>query len=127
MKTKFKQSMCFAVVMSTLGLGLTGCGGLPSDALNIELLEEDTSNWWSGDQLTTVIRVRSTAAEDISIQNVEINNGGCRYGGRHNQSTQFPIRLSMGQFVRLELKNCDYQDVIQVDVETDKGFGSYKF
>lgn len=127
MKINLNNFAMMSILLCGMSFAITGCGGLPSDALEVELTQEDTSNWWSGDQLTTVIRVRSTAAEDISIQNVEINNGGCRYGGRHNQSTQFPIRLSMGQFVRLELKNCDYQDVIQVDVETDKGFGSYKF
>ncbi|HRO78694.1 MAG TPA: hypothetical protein PLA93_08260 [Acinetobacter towneri] len=127
MKINLNNFAMMSILLCGMSFAITGCGGLPSDALEVELTQEDTSNWWSGDQLTTVIRVRSTAAEDISIQNVEINNGGCRYGGRHNQSTQFPIRLSMGQAMRLELRNCGYSNVIQVDVETDKGSGTYKF
>lgn len=125
MKISFKTGILWASLL--VSLSMAGCGGLPSDALNIELEAEDTSNWWSGNQISTVVRVRSTVAEDITIQNVTINNGGCTYSDRYNQATKFPVTLKMGQFIRLQIRNCGYNDVIQVDVETDKGSGSYKF
>ncbi len=43
------------------------------------------------------------------------------------RSLEYPQHFKMGQRLRLKLTDCSYSNVVQVDVETDKGTASYSF
>ena len=114
-------------VTTTTGIMLSGCNaGLDPNTFTVELDVIDTSGWWSGNSTATVLTIRSNIAEPIDVTNVLINNGECSYEG-YRRSLEYPQHFKMGLRLRLKLTGCGYDNVVQVDVETDKGTASYSF
>lgn len=114
-------------VAATTGMLLNGCSaGLDPDTFNVEMNVEDTSNWYAQNQLASVLTIRSNSADPIDVTNVLINNGECSYEG-YRRSLEYPQHFKMGLRLRLKLTDCGYDNVVRVDVETDKGTASYSF
>ena len=114
-------------VTTTTGIMLSGCNaGLDPNTFRVELDVIDTSNWYAQNQSATVLTIRSDSAEPIDVTNVLINNGECSYEG-YRRSLEYPQHFKMGQRLRLKLTGCGYDNVVRVDVETDKGTASYSF
>ena len=120
------KPLLFAVTTTT-GIMLSGCNaGLDPNTFTVELDVIDTSNWYAQNQSATVLTIRSDSAEPIDVTNVLINNGECSYEG-YRRSLEYPQHFKMGQRLRLKLTGCGYDNVVRVDVETDKGTASYSF
>ena len=120
------KPLLFAVTTTT-GIMLSGCNaGLDPNTFTVELDVIDTSGWWSGNSTATVLTIRSNSADPIDVTNVLINNGECSYEG-YRRSLEYPQHFKMGLRLRLKLTGCGYDNVVQVDVETDKGTASYSF
>ena len=114
-------------VTTTTGIMLSGCNaGLDPNTFTVELDVIDTSGWWSGNSTATVLTIRSNIAEPIDVTNVLINNGECSYEG-YRRSLEYPQHFKMGLRLRLKLTGCGYDNVVRVDVETEKGTASYSF
>ena len=125
MKQFFKPILL--VVTVTTGMLLAGCrSGLDPNTFTVELDVKDTSNWYAQNQSATVLTIRSNSADPIDVTNVLINNGECSYEG-YRRSLEYPQHFKMGLRLRLKLKGCGYDNVVRVDVETDKGTASYSF
>ena len=109
------------------GWMLSGCSSsLDPNTFTVELNVEDTSNWYAQNQTATVLTIRSNSVEEIDVTNVLVDNGQCSYEG-YRRSIQYPQRFKMGLVLKLQLKGCGYNNVVQVDVETEKGAASYSF
>ena len=120
------KPLIFAVTTTT-GIMLSGCNaGLDPNTFTVELDVIDTSNWYAQNQSATVLTIRSNIAEPIDVSHVSVNHGQCRYEG-YRRSLEYPQHFKMGQRLRLKLTDCSYSNVVQVDVETDKGTASYSF
>ena len=114
-------------VTTTTGIMLSGCNaGLDPNTFTVELDVIDTSGWWSGNSTATVLTIRSNIADPIDVTNVLINNGECSYEG-YRRSLEYPQHFKMGLRLRLKLTGCGYDNVVRVDVETEKGTASYSF
>ena len=125
MKRFFKPILLAVTV--TAGMLLSGCSsGLDPNTFTVELDVIDTSNWYAQNQSATVLTIRSNIAEPIDVSHVSVNHGQCRYEG-YRRSLEYPQHFKMGQRIRLKLTDCSYSNVVQVDVETDKGTASYSF
>ncbi|MDN5543094.1 MAG: hypothetical protein L0G58_07680 [Acinetobacter sp.] len=120
------KPLLFAVTTTT-GIMLSGCNaGLDPNTFTVELDVIDTSNWYAQNQSATVLTIRSNSADPIDVTNVLINNGECSYEC-YRRSLEYPQHFKMGLRLRLKLTGCGYDNVVQVDVETDKGTASYSF
>ena len=125
MKRFFKPILLAVTV--TAGMLLSGCSScLDPNIFTVELDVIDTSNWYAQNQSATVLTIRSNIAEPIDVSHVSVNHGQCRYEG-YRRSLEYPQHFKMGQRLRLKLTDCSYSNVVQVDVETDKGTASYSF
>lgn len=125
MNTFFKSTL-LAVTAAT-GMMLTGCSSsLDPNTFTVELNVEDTSNWYAQNQTATVLTIRSNSPDNIDATNVSINNGQCSYEG-YRREIQYPQIFKMGQVLKLQLTGCGYNNVVQVDVETEQGKASYSF
>ena len=125
MNTFFKSTL-LAVTAAT-GMMLTGCSSsLDTNTFTVELNVEDTSNWYAQNQTATVLTIRSNSPDNIDATNVSINNGQCSYEG-YRREIQYPQIFKMGQVLKLQLTGCGYNNVVQVDVETEQGKASYSF
>ena len=125
MKQFFKPILL--AVTATTGMLLGGCNsGLDPNTFTVELGVKDTSNWYAQNQTATVLTIRSNSVEEIDVTNVLVDNGQCSYEG-YRRSIQYPQRFKMGLVLKLQLKGCGYNNVVQVDVETEKGAASYSF
>ena len=114
-------------VTTTTGIMLSGCNaGLDPNTFTVELDVIDTSGWWSGNSTATVLTIRSNIAEPIDVSHVSVNHGQCRYEG-YRRSLEYPQHFKMGLRLRLKLTGCGYDNVVRVDVETEKGTASYSF
>ncbi|MGE8572680.1 MAG: hypothetical protein ACN6NW_11645 [Acinetobacter amyesii] len=117
------KTLGFTVLLSLSALNLQGCNsGLEPDTFSVELNEMD----YGSRNPPAVITIRSNIAEPIEVTNVTVNNGQCSYMG-HDTRFNFPLHFQMGQIFRLRLKQCNFSNVVQVDIETNKGNGSYHF
>lgn len=109
------------------GWMLSGCSSsLDPNTFTVELNVEDTSNWYAQNQTVTVLTIRSNSPDNIDATNVSINNGQCSYEG-YRREIQYPQIFKMGQVLKLQLTGCGYNNVVQVDVETEQGTASYSF
>ncbi|OTG78533.1 hypothetical protein B9T23_00085 [Acinetobacter terrae] len=125
MNTFFKSTLL--AVTAAAGILLTGCSSsLDPNTFTVELNVEDTSNWYAQNQTATVLTIRSNSPDNIDATNVSINNGQCGYEG-YRRKIQYPQIFKMGQVLKLQLTGCGYNNVVQVDVETEKGTASYSF
>ena len=123
---QFFKPILLAVTVTT-GMLLSGCNsGLDPNTFTVELDVKDTSNWYAQNQTATVLTIRSNSVEEIDVTNVLVDNGQCSYEG-YRRSIQYPQRFKMGLVLKLQLKGCGYNNVVQVDVETEKGAASYSF
>ena len=114
-------------VTTTTGIMLSGCNaGLDPNTFTVELDVIDTSNWYAQNQSATVLTIRSNSADPIDVTNVLINNGECDYEG-YRRSLEYPQHFKMGLRLSLKLTGCGYNNVVRVDVETEKGTASYSF
>lgn len=114
-------------VTATTGMLLSGCStGLDPNTFTVELDVKDTSNWYAQNQSATVLTIRSNSADPIDVTNVLINNGECSYEG-YRRTLEYPQHFKMGLRLRLKLTGCGYDNVVRVDVETEKGTASYSF
>ena len=120
MKIFIRTFLILLISISTL----TACGSsssLDPDTFKVQISVEDTSNWWSGYQTTSMLIIRSNVPEQVEVTNVAVNNGQCGY-----QNVNFPVYFQMGQVLKLALK-CHVNNVVQVNVETTEGQLSYSF
>ena len=125
MNTFFKSTLL--AVTAAAGILLTGCSSsLDPNTFTVELNVEDTSNWYAQNQTATVLTIRSNSPDNIDATNVSINNGQCSYEG-YRREIQYPQIFKMGQVLKLQLTGCGYNNVVQVDVETEQGTASYSF
>lgn len=110
------------------GWMLSGCSSsLDPNTFTVELnVVEDTSNWYAQNQTATVLTIRSNSPDNIDATNVSINNGQCSYEG-YRREIQYPQIFKMGQVLKLQLKGCGYNNVVQVGIETKQGTASYSF
>lgn len=117
------KTLGFTALLSLSALTLQGCSsGLEPDTFSVELNEMVYGTW----NRPAVITIRSNIAEPIEVTNVTVNNGQCSYIG-HDKRINFPLHFQMGQIFRLRLKQCNFSNVVQVDIETTKGNASYQF
>ena len=117
------KNIVSAVIFTISLFALQGCSsGLEPDTFSVELNEMD----YGSRNPPAVITIRSNIAEPIEVTNVTVNNGQCSYMG-HDTRFNFPLHFQMGQIFRLRLKQCNFSNVVQVDIETNKGNGSYHF
>ena len=123
---RYFKSILLAVTAGA-GMMLSGCGSsLDPNTFSVEMNVEDTSNWYAQNQVAHVITIRSNSPDPIDVTNVLINNGECSYEG-YRRSLEYPQHFKMGQRLRLKLTGCGYDNVVRVDVETEKGTASYSF
>ncbi|RFS24365.1 hypothetical protein D9K80_08190 [Acinetobacter cumulans] len=116
------KTLGLTTLLSLSALAFQGCSsGLEPETFSVELNEQGTYSW-----STPVITIRSNVAEPIEVTNVTVNNGQCTYIG-HDKQFNFPLHFKMGQVFRLRLRGCSFENVVQVDIETNKGNGSYQF
>ncbi|MDV2484705.1 hypothetical protein D9K79_17045 [Acinetobacter cumulans] len=114
-------------VTAAAGMILSGCSSsLDPNTFTVEMNVVDTSNWYAQNQAANVISIRSNSPDPINVTNVLINNGECSYEG-YRRSLEYPQHFKMGLRLRLKLTGCGYDNVVRVDVETEKGTASYSF
>ncbi|MCG2609071.1 hypothetical protein LZZ98_11140 [Acinetobacter sp. SM34] len=114
-------------VAAAAGMMLSGCSSsLDPNTFTVEMNVVDTSNWYAQNQAANVISIRSNSPDPINVTNVLINNGECSYEG-YRRSLEYPQHFKMGLRLRLKLTGCGYDNVVRVDVETEKGTASYSF
>ena len=114
-------------VTAAAGMILSGCSSsLDPNTFTVEMNVVDTSNWYAQNQAANVISIRSSSPDPINVTNVLINNGECSYEG-YRRSLEYPQHFKMGLRLRLKLTGCGYDNVVRVDVETEKGTASYSF
>ncbi len=114
-------------VTAAAGMILSGCSSsLDPNTFTVEMNVVDTSNWYAQNQAANVISIRSNSPDPINVTNVLINNGECSYEG-YRRSFEYPQHFKMGLRLRLKLTGCGYDNVVRVDVETEKGTASYSF
>jgi hypothetical protein len=114
-------------VTAAAGMMLSGCSSsLDPNTFTVEMNVVDTSNWYAQNQAANVITIRSNSPDPINVTNVLINNGECSYEG-YRRSLEYPQHFKMGLRLRLKLTGCGYDNVVRVDVETEKGTASYSF
>ena len=114
-------------VTAAAGMILSGCSSsLDPNTFTVEMNVVDTSNWYAQNQAANVITIRSNSPDPINVTNVLINNGECSYEG-YRRSLEYPQHFKMGLRLRLKLTGCGYDNVVRVDVETEKGTASYSF
>ena len=114
-------------VTAAAGMILSGCSSsLDPNTFTVEMNVVDTSNWYAQNQAANVISIRSNSPDPINVTNVLINNGECSYEG-YRRSLEYPQHFKMGLRLRLKLTGCGYDNVVCVDVETEKGTASYSF
>lgn len=123
--TSLIKTTLVAGILATVTI-LTGCSSLDPDTFSAEIHLEDSSNWWSGSKVSTVLTIRSNVAEEIAVTNVSINGGQCGYEG-YRRNISFPQHFKMGQMLQLQLKGCSADNVVKLEIETDKGTASYSF
>ena len=125
MKQYLKPSLLAVTVVA--GMMLSGCSSsLDPNTFTVEMNVVDTSNWYAQNQAANVITIRSNSPDPINVTNVLINNGECSYEG-YRRSLEYPQHFKMGLRLRLKLTGCGYDNVVRVDVETEKGTASYSF
>ena len=125
MNTFFKSILL--AVTAAAGMMLSGCSSsLDPNTFTVEMNVVDTSNWYAQNQAANVITIRSNSPDPINVTNVLINNGECSYEG-YRRSLEYPQHFKMGLRLRLKLTGCGYDNVVRVDVETEKGTASYSF
>ena len=124
--TQFFKPILLALT-ATAGMLLGGCSsGLDPNTFTVELDVKDTSNWYAQNQSATVLTIRSNSVDPIDVTNVLINNGQCSYEG-YRRALEYPQHFKMGLRLRLKLTGCGYDNVVRVDVETEKGTARYSF
>ncbi|WP_300521812.1 hypothetical protein [Alcanivorax sp.] len=113
------RKMTFAAA-TLLALGLTGCSSEP-DFMEVGSLTKPDA-FGMGTYLNYVT-IRSLT-EELEIQDLTVNRGNCRvlkYSGR----SQLPKTISYGETTKVQVNNdCD---ILEVDIETDQGAGTYSF
>ena len=115
------KSTAMAVTFAISAFTLQGCSsGLDPDTFSVELSERGYS------RSSPMIIIRSNDAEPIEVTNITVNKGQCNYHGV-NQQLNFPLHFKMGLIARLGLRQCSFINVVQVDIETNKGNASYQF
>ena len=125
MKQYLKPILLAVTVVA--GMMLSGCSSsLDPNTFTVEMNVVDTSNWYAQNQAANVITIRSNSPDPINVTNVLINNGECSYEG-YRRSLEYPQHFKMGLRLRLKLTGCGYDNVVRVDVETEKGTASYSF
>ena len=125
MKQYLKPILLAVTVVA--GMMLSGCSSsLDPNTFTVEMNVVDTSNWYAQNQAANVISIRSNSPDPINVTNVLINNGECSYEG-YRRSLEYPQHFKMGLRLRLKLTGCGYDNVVRVDVETEKGTASYSF
>ena len=125
MKQYFKSILL--AVTAAAGMILSGCSSsLDPNTFTVEMNVVDTSNWYAQNQAANVITIRSNSPDPINVTNVLINNGECSYEG-YRRTLEYPQHFKMGLRLSLKLTGCGYDNVVRVDVETEKGTASYSF
>ena len=115
------KSTAMAVTFAISAFTLQGCSsGLDPDTFSVELSERGYS------RSSPMIIIRSNDAEPIEVTNIIVNKGQCNYYGV-NQQLNFPLHFKMGLIARLGLRQCSFINVVQVDIETNRGNVSYQF
>ena len=115
------KTLGFTTLLSLSALTLQGCSsGLDPDTFSVELSERGYSRSFP------MIIIRSNDAEPIEVTNIIVNKGQCNYYGV-NQQLNFPLHFKMGLIARLGLRQCSFINVVQVDIETNRGNVSYQF
>jgi hypothetical protein len=126
MMKQFLKPILVAVT-AIVSMMFVGCSSsLDPNTFTVELDVKDTSNWYAQNQSATVLTIRSNSTDPIDVTNVLINNGECGYEG-YRRSLEYPQHFKMGLRLNLKLTGCGYDNVVRVDVETEKGTASYSF
>lgn len=115
------KNIVLTVIFTISLFALQGCSsGLDPDTFSVELSERGYS------RSSPMIIIRSNDAEPIEVTNIIVNKGQCNYYGV-NQQLNFPLHFKMGLIARLGLRQCSFINVVQVDIETNRGNVSYQF
>lgn len=100
---------------------LTGCGsssGMSEDMLNVSM--EDRPNPYSARPITYAI-IQSKSSDNLVINGMTVNRGNC------NLLRFQPRTLGYGQSMEVPLQNCNTKDVLEVEIDTDKGTSQFSF
>ncbi len=119
------QQLMVGVLLASLALTTTACSSTQSqDNEAGELLRvsmQDTPNPYSSRPLTYAI-IQSTSSDNITVNDININRGNCALLSRFK-----PVTLGYGQSTKVAISGCNTQDILEAEVDTDKGSASFSF
>ena len=120
------QAAVLVTIAAISAISLWGCSsGLRPETFEVTLNSE-YSPGITFDRTYTILTIRSLIADPISVTEVAVNQGCCRYTQRYGKAISLPAHFQMGQVLTLYLQ-CPSDSIVQVDVETDQGSASYSF
>ena len=102
-------------------LFLTGCSssnGASEDILNVSM--EDRPNPWSSRPITYAI-IQSKSPDNVTVNGVTVNRGNC------NLLRFQPRVLGYGQSMEVPIQSCNTKDLLEVQIDTDKGTSQFSF
>jgi len=118
-------------VVSALSFGIVGCSGSDSNQeMAVKISSEKYYNEFSKSYIPQV--VITSISDDVTIENVVINKGNCKYlkeemyGTYKHPKTRkiFPKKLDYGKKLKITVQRCD---VLRVDIETNQGDWSVEY
>ncbi len=103
-----------------MAITLSGCSDL-SEVIEVGSATSHTGLGYGMNPQFVTIR---SLVEEVEIQEVTVNRGECRVI-KYNGRSQLPKTIKFGKTAKIQVNNdCD---VLEAEIETDQGAGTYSF